>query len=157
MGLRSRFSRSECFFGAIEDSDLVGRNPLFAKILKTSAHPLMGLWFLFYFLYLLHFLYVLSFLHLRYNVLHGPSPRTRPHSPSSRRPPRPHRRSPLSRRQAPLSSRPPSGRHRPPRRAHHFLFPHRHLPPPQPWPFFPLLALLPFPPLGRKAAPAPCA
>src|SRR6266571_6370711 len=93
MGLRSRFSRSECFFGAIEDSGLVGRKPLFAKILKTSAHPLMGLWFLFYFLYflyLLHFLYVLSFLHLRYNVLHGPSPRTRPHSSSSRRPPCPH-------------------------------------------------------------------
>src|SRR6266478_2280628 len=79
----------------------------------------------------LQFLYVLSSLHVRYNVLHGPSPRTRPHPSSPRRPPRPRRRSSLSRRQAPVSPRPPSRRHRPPRRAHHFLFPHRHLPPPQ--------------------------
>src|SRR6266571_4595547 len=103
----------------------------------------MGLWFLFYFLYflyLLYFLYVLSFLHLRYNVLHGPSPRTGPHAPLSRRPPCRHRRSSLPRRQAPLPPRPPSRRYCPPWRAHHFLFPHRHMPPPQPWPFFPPLA-----------------
>src|SRR5216683_1519503 len=109
------------------------------------------------------------FLYLRYNVLHGPSPRTRPHPSSPRRPPRPRRRSSLSRRQAPLSPRPPSRRHRPPRRAHHFLFPHRHLPPPQrriltpPLAFwtspqitvsFPLLLLFPLPPfLGIELRP----
>src|SRR5713101_4132200 len=49
-------------------------------------------------------------------------------------------RSSLPRRQAPLPPRPPSRRYCPPWRAHHFLFPHRHMPPPQPWPFFPPLA-----------------
>src|SRR5207245_10654029 len=115
-----------------------------------------------YFLSLLCLLLCLLVRLLRSSVVHGPSPRTALHAPLSRRPPRHHRRSSLPRRQSPLSSRPPSRRHRPPRRARHFLFPHRHLPPPQrriltpPLAFwtspqitvsFPLLLLFPLPPL----------
>src|SRR2546421_1333464 len=91
-----------------------------------------------------------SLLHFFYTLSHGIPPRTRPHPPRSRRPLGLYRRSVLLRRKTPIAPRPPPRRHHLPRRTHHLLFPDRHLPPPQPRCFFPLLALLPLPKVTRS-------
>src|SRR6266478_1675642 len=90
---------------------------------------------------------VTSLLHFFYNPFYGPPPRTRPHSPCSRRSHRLCRRPTLLRRQASVPSWPSPRRYRPPRRTEHFLLSHRHLPGPQRRTFSASLALLPFPPL----------
>src|SRR6266852_4355160 len=84
---------------------------------------------------------------LRVEFPYGASSRTRPLFSFLRRSASSSRRPFLLWEQTPLSSRKTSRRHCSSRRAHHFLFSHRHLPSPQRCVFPPLLAHLPLPSL----------